>query len=899
MNWIKTLRTRLFALFRPRRLDADMDEELRTHVEMRTQHNLDAGMKPPEARYAALRQFGGAESIKEECREQRDGFLTRHLSLVAQDLRYGARILWKNPGFSAVAVLTLALGIGANTAIFSAIQAVLLKPLPYREPDRIMMVWADNPSFNLGIHELPPSQLDVLDWRREAHSFEQIAAVGSVTVDLTGAGDPRRVGGVEVTANFFSTLGVQPMLGRTFTTDEDQPGNNKVVVISHALWQSEFGGDAKLIGTSITLNNERRLVVGVMPPGFSFPHSAEMPSPYNLPAQTELWVPVARDLKFWQDDINRQFIVLGRLKPAVTVAQAQSEMDTIAGRVARERTATHTGWSTHLRPLAIQVAGQTRPALFLLLGAVAFVLLIACANVANLLLCRSATRRKEMAIRAAIGAGRGRVIRQLLTESLLLALLGGGVGLLLGDGGLRVLLAVSPPNIPRLHEATFDGWVFGFSLLVSLLTGVIFGLVPAWQAAKVNLSETMNASSRSNSSGGHSRSYGSLVTAEVAIAVVLLVGAALMLQSFRRLTTQDAGFAKTGVCAFDIAFRGARYEKGPSRTAFFQQARERLGALAGVREVAATSHLPLSGSENVTYFFVEGAAEPAPGQEPVAERRVVTPGYLGAMRVSILKGRDFDTSDETGKPSMIVVSETLARKFYPDGNALGKRLRLKDSAPGEWLTIVGVSRDVRGSALETQPRPAIYRPLAQDPGNYDEMTVVVRGVEGERSATLENTLRREMKTLDPTLPVANFRTIEHLVSNALAKPRFSSFLMGLFALMALALTMVGLYGVVAYTVSQRTRELGIRMALGATRWNVLRLVIVQGMRPALAGLLVGVAGAIGLSRVLATQLFEIKPTDPVTFAAVSFVLAGVALLACWLPARRAARLDPMVALRTE
>jgi putative ABC transport system permease protein len=813
------------------------------------------------------------------------------------DLRFAFRQLSKNIGFTFVAVLTLALGIGANTAIFSAVNAVLLKPLPYREPNRIMLIWVDNPSYNLGFHELPPSQRDMIDWRDQAKSFEGIAGVSSATIDLNRQDSIKRVGAVSATANLFSTLGVQPMLGRIFTAEEEQPGKDKVVIISYALWQSEFAGAQNLIGSPISLNNEPHIVVGIMAPGFSFPRSAEMPPPYGLPEKTDLWLPASGNAQYWQDDINRHFIVLGRLRPGVDIRHAQAEMTSLAERATRERPATHTGWITHLRELPIQVAGKTRPVLFVLLASVGFLLLIACANVANLLLCRSTARRKEMAIRAAIGAGRGRVIRQLLTESLLLAVLGGFFGLFLGMVALRVLIAASPPNIPRLHDAVFDSTVFGFSLLISLGTGFLFGSAPAWIVSKVNLSEALKASGRSNSAEGRGRRLGGLVPFEAALAVVLLVGAALMVQSFRRLSSVDAGFVKTGVCALELTFRGERFEKGESRIAFFAQMRERIEGLPGVRGVGAISHLPLSGHENVGYFFVEGAPEPPTGHEPLAEERFVTTGCLEAMGVSFVRGRGFGTEDGQGKTPVAIVNETLVHEFFPGREVLGKRIRPKEEK--EWLTIVGVVRDLRGAGLDVTPRPAIYRHHRQNPGFWDEMTVVVRCADASVARLFEESLRHEIRAIDPTLPIANFRTMETLVSNSTARPRFSSFLLTVFAAIALILTMVGLYGVVAYSASQRTRELGIRLALGAQRSELLALVVKHGMRPALLGVGLGIAAAFGLTRFLASQLYEVNPTDPLTIISVSAILTVVALFACWIPARRAANVDPMVALRYE
>jgi putative ABC transport system permease protein len=813
------------------------------------------------------------------------------------DLKFAVRQLLKNPGFTAVAVVTLALGIGANTAIFSVLNTVLLKPLPYRHADRIVMIWTDNPSYNLGFHELPPSQQDLMDWRAQAKSFDQIAAISSATIDLKRADDSRRLGAVSVTANLFEALGIQPMLGRTFTAEEEQPGKDKVAILGHALWQREFGGDPKILGTSISLNNERRSVVGIMPPGFSFPHGVEMPPPYHLAAETELWLPASGDAAFWADDVNRQFIVLGRLRPEVTVKQAQVEMSAIAQRVAKERAATHAGWSTNLRPLPIQVAGPARPLLFVLFASVVFVLLIASANVANLLLCRGAARQKELAIRAAIGAGRARVFRQLLTESLVLAAIGGTTGVLLGVLGLKALLAFSPSNIPRLHETVLDGKVLAFCAALSLVTGIVFGLVPAWSASRLNLSEFLNSSDRGNSASSKLVRFGTLVTAETAIAVILLTGAMLTLQAFEKLLKLDPGFAKSGVGALDLTFRGPRYDSGEARIAFFDQLQEQLRAVPGVRAAGAISHLPLGGHENVGYFRLEGAAEPEPGKEPLAEDRLVTSGAFEAMGFKLVQGREFEKGDALGKIPVTVINQALAHQFFPGASPLGKRIRRKEDK--EWLTIIGVIADVHGAALELRPRPAMYRAHRQSPGYWDEMTVVMRTGPDAAAMSPEQLLRREIRKLDPSLSIANFRTIESLVAQSLARPRFTAFLLAVFATVALVLTMVGLYGVVAYTVNRRTRELGIRVALGAGRFDVMGLVLKQGLRPALLGIVIGIAGAAGLTRFLASQLYGVDPMDPLTFAGVCIVLIVIAGAACWLPARRAARVHPMIALRYE
>jgi putative ABC transport system permease protein len=888
---------RLRALGQRRATKREIDEELRFHLEQRTAANIAAGMSPEEAALNASRRFGNLQKVREECRELRGASLGETF---LQDVRFGLRQLRRNPAFSAVAVVTLALGIGANTAIFSVVNAILLKPLPYRNPGRIVMLWTDNASANLGFHELPPAPPDLLHWRKDAASFEQITAFRSRQADLSGEGDLERVGGVQVTANFFSLLGVAPFLGRAFSTDEEQPGNDKVVVISHGLWQRRFGGDTNLAGKFITVNRQRRAVIGVMPSGFHFPRGAEMPAAYDLLPQTDVWQPLAEDSRYWQDDDHRDFIAMGRLRQGISTAAADAEIRTISERLAAEYPLTHAGWTTHLRPLAMQVAGKTRPALLLLLGAVAFVLLIACANVANLLLCRSAVRRKEMAVRAAIGAGRGRIIRQLLTESVVLSSLGGAAGLVLGVGLIRMILAFSPPGIPRLDETVLDGRVLAFTLIISVGTGLIFGLAPSWQASGINLTEALAADSRYGAAAGWHRAHGFLVMAEVALAVILLAGAGLMAKSFMRLQTVDPGFNPNQVAAFDVSLFGGKYENSDRVRQFFRDARERLAKLPGVQSVAAISNLPLDGNETLDFLFVEGAPMPAPGERVPAENRKATPGYFHTMGVMLERGRDFTDQDTSDKPIVCIINETTARRFFPGVDPLGRRIRLGSGTPDEannpYYTIVGVAGDVRGYALEVKAKPQVYLPLEQNTDN--EMTFVIRAEQG-RADSLERAIRAEMKAIDPTLPPANFRTMERLVADSVARPRFSAFLLGLFAAAALLLTMVGLYGVVAYAVGQRTREIGIRVALGAGKRDVFSLVVRQGMLPALVGLVIGLGGALALTRLLASQLYEVRPADPATFLAVSILLLLVALLACCLPAGRAARLDPAAALRCE
>ena len=811
------------------------------------------------------------------------------------DVKFACRQLLKNPCFTAVAIVTLALGIGANTAIFSVVNTVLLKPLPYRDFKRIVMLWTDNAALNIGIHELPPTPTDLIDWRLQAQSFDEIAGIRPRTADISEQGDPERVGGVQVSANFFSLLGVQPLLGRTFSPEEEQPANDKVATISYSLWQRRFGGDTNVLARTITINRERHRIVGVMPPGFSFPRGAEMPVGYGLLPETEVWRPFADNANYWRNDDTRDFIAIGRLRPGVTLQRAQAEMDGVAQHQAGERPGTHKGWSVHLRPLAKQVVGKTGSLLLMLLGAVAFVLLIACANVANLLLCRAAARRKEMAVRAAIGAAQSRIIRQLLTESLMLSFLGGGLGFVLGAQIVRLVLALGPQNLPRMSEISLDWHVLSFATVLSLATGVIFGLAPAWHASRINLSETLNVEGRLGSPGPHHRSHSLLVMSELALAIILLTGTALMVQSFRRLESVDTGFKPQRVVAFDVSLFGSRYDNEARVRQFFRDARSSLSKVPGVQSAAAISSLPLGGVESMQFLFVEGAPLPVNGRGPITESRRISPGYFGALGINLLQGRDFNDRDTAEIQKVCIINETIARAFFPGADPVGKRLKLA-GLDKPWITIAGVVKDVRGYSLELKPRPQVYVPFDQDTQN--EMTFVVRAEAGPARA-LEKAIRSEMKSLDNALPLANFRTMEQLVSSAIARPRFSALLLGLFAGTALLLTVVGLYGVVAYAASQRTREVGIRLALGASERNILNLIIQQGMRPALVGLALGIAGALGLTRLLASQLYEIKPTDPVSFASAALLLSLVALIACYLPARRATKVDPIQSLRYE
>jgi putative ABC transport system permease protein len=812
-----------------------------------------------------------------------------------RDLRYGVRMLLKNPGFTAIAVLTLALGIGANTAIFSVVNAVLIKPLAYGEPDRIVMMWLDASVIGLN-YPLGPVPIDIGEWRREAGTFDQIAVIRTRNADLSEDGDPERAAGVDVTANFFAVIGVRPQLGREFSVDEEQPGQDRVAIISHDLWQRRFGGEANIIGRLITVNRERRAVVGVMPPEFHFPRGAEFAFYGGLPPRTDVWLPYAESAEFWRLDSTRVGAAIGRMKRGVPLAQAEAEINAIFRRVEKITPNNHVGWKVHLQPLSLQVTQQSRPVLFILLGAVGFVLLIACANVANLLLCRSAARQKEMAVRTALGAGWGRIVRQLLTESVLLSAAGGAVGLLVGAWCLPAILALSPPNIARLSETTLDGKVLLFTVFVSLVTGILFGLAPAWHVARINLTGMLNAGGRTGAAAGHRRLQNLLVIAEVALAVALLAGAGLMVQSLRHLQSVELGYKPENVVSFDVGLHGAGYASEDRMRQFYRETRERLSKLPGVRAAAASSAIPLRDGGGNQWLVVEG--RPIDYSNTINAYRVeVTPGYFETMGVTLLRGRDFTDLDTANTQQVCLINETTARDFFPGVDPIGKRLKLGTASEYvPWFTVVGVVRDLRFEDPGLTVRPQVFRPVGQNPANT--MTFVVRS-DGMPVESLQQTLRAELKSIDPAMPLANFRTMESLVSDALARPRFSAFLLSLFAVTALLLTVVGLYGVVTYIVSQYTQEIGIRIALGASQKDVLSLVIWQGMLPAIIGLFLGIGCAFGLTRALATQLYGVKPADLPTLICVSLILLLAALAACWIPARKAATVDPVIALRQD
>jgi len=802
---------------------------------------------------------------------------------VIQDLRYGARMLLKNPGFTLIAVLTLALGIGANTAIFGIVNAVLLRPLPFKDPSRLVTVWESNAAK--GQTHGAVGGANFTDWRNQNQVFESLAAYFSWTYNLTGDDEPQRLRAAVVSAGFFQTLGVEAVLGRALLPEDDQEANENVVVLSHALWQSRFGGSREVIGRTIMLNNRPHTVVGVMPGDFDFPDD-----------KTEIWRPMAMSPQDAQNREGKWLKVVGRLKTDVSLEHASAAMNTIAGRLAESYPKTNAGWGVNLTPLREELVGKARGFLLTLFGAVLFVLLIACVNVANLLLTAAAARRKENVIRVALGAHALRLLRQFLVESLLLAALGGALGLAFAFWSLDALIAFSPDDVPGLAKAAIDGRALSFTLALSLGATLIFGLIPAWQVSKSGLNETLKQGGHTTGGDGR-RAQDVLVVAEVAAGVVLLVGAGLMIRSFLRLQAVEPGFDPHNVLTMRIMLPAGKYGENHQSIAFFQQALDRIKTLPGVVSAGAVQDLPLSQNTMNYAFGVEGRPDVPAVERPQAAYRAVTEDYFRTMGIPLVAGRAFTGQDNLQKAPVVIINQTMARRFFPGADPLGKKIRFGEpNDPAS--TVVGVVGDVKHLGLADDEVPAIYQPHAQKRFAWLRwMTIVVRADDAPLS--LIAPIRSRIAEVDRAQPVYDIATMEQLLSKSITPTRFPTILLGLFALLALALAAVGLYGVMSYAVARRANEIGLRMALGAQARDVLTLVIGRGMKLTLLGLVIGLAGATTLTSVLKTLLFNISATDPLTFAGVACTLLGVALLACYLPARRATRVDPLVALRRE
>jgi putative ABC transport system permease protein len=877
---IRQLLFRLCTLFRRSRLEGDMSRELRFHLERQIEDNVRAGMSLQDARYAALRAFGGMEQVKEECRDTQG---LRLIEQLWQDLRHAARLLRKSPGFASVAVVTLALGIGANTAIFSVVHSVLLRPLPYQDSDRLVKIWETNPRANRWGQWV--SYPDFRDWRQQNQVFEDVAGFRSWGWKITGGDHPEVLRGLFVTSNLFSLLGVQPMLGRSLLPEEDQPGHDPVVILSYGLWQRRFGSDPGLVGQTVKLDGQDHTVIGIMPPGFEFPLDI-----FETLQAPDVWIPFGAHPER-QDRGSHNFRVVARLKPGVTIEQAQANMESIVRGIGQQYPG-HRGRSATVAGLQRNATREVRPALLLLLAAIGLVLLIACANVANLQLARATARQRESAIRQALGAGRRRLIRQLLTESVLLALLGGAAGLLLAFWGVQFLVKLSPA-IPRLQETTIDVRVLGFTLLLSLATGILFGLAPAFQGSRIDLNEALKESgTRSTAGSSRARTRSLLVIVEIALALMVLIGAGLLIRSFLLLQSVDPGFNPHNVLTAFISAPGDPRQQ----VVLAKEVIDRIEALPGVQAAGGATSSPLLTNDNGP-FQVEGQPAPQPGDPVIyAERPKVTPGYFRALGIGLVEGRTFTWADNEDSLRVAVVNERLARQYWPGEDPLGKRVSI-DSRKGEpvWRQVVGVVRDTKQDSLIEPMRPVIYVPLAQFPQRF--LVLAVRAQTDPTS--LAAALRREVMAVNKDQPVFLVQTMEKVISDSVSTRRFQTLLLGIFAAVAIVLATVGIYGVVSYTVNQRRHEIGLRMALGAQQGEVLRLFLRQGLWLALAGVGIGLASSLALSRLLSGLLYGVSVTDLTTFTVVPLVMIAVALGACYVPARRATRVDPMVALRYE
>ena len=883
------LRSWTAAMLGRSRMERDMDEEMRFHIEAYAAELMQRGVPQQEALRQARLEFGGMETAKEECR---DAVGVSFLETLFQDMRHGIRTMQRTPVFTMIAATVPALGIGANTAIFSVVDAVLLRPLDYKDSGRLVTVLMNG--------DAPVAPANYIDWRDQNRSFEAMGAADYWSPNLTGLDSPEHLVGLKVTQNLFPMLGIDPLIGRLFVPGEDKDGADREVILSYRLWQRRFSGDRNVLGKPIVLDGNAFTIVGVMPQGFQF-------APFWA-TKAELWVPNAFGARIHSRGGN-SLRIFARLKDGVSLMQARAEMAAITGRLEQQYPGTNR--DVVVTPLKEKVVGEIETPLLVLLGAVGFVLLITCANVAHMLLARAAARQKEVAVRTALGARRGRIVRQFLTESLLLGCLGGVAGLALAALGTKFLVALSPANIPRVQTVGIDIRAALFLFGATFVTSFGFGLAPALQASSVALSDTLKEGGRGNSEGrGRNRLRNLLVVSEFALALMLLIGAGLMIRTFAALGAVDAGFNPHHVISMVVSVAGSKEADPARRAVFYRQLIERVRSLPGVEAAGAINHLPLAGDLWGWPFVIEGRPKPRPGEYPGSTYRMVTPGYFAAMRLPLIRGRDVAETDNVTAPGVVIINERAAHEYWPGEDPIGKRISFdSDKAnPPTWLTVIGVAKDAKQYDWAGEAFPETYLAAFQnhdflgDSGleaasHVSYITLVAR-TSGDPAA-LAPSMKEAAWSFDRNLAISQVVTMDGVVADANAQPRFEMLLLTIFAAVALVLATVGIYGVISYSASRRTHEIGVRMSLGASRFDVLLLVVRQGVWLALAGSVTGIFGALLLSRLMAKLLYGVKPTDPATFVAVAAGLGLVAMLACYLPARRAMRIDPMAALRYE
>lgn len=885
---LNDLRYRTRAFLHRKQVEEELDEELRFHFDRQVEKFRRSGMSEQEAKRQARLVFGGHEQVKEDCREARG---TSFIELTMADTRYALRQLRGNPTFSLIMILTLALSIGANSAIFSVIDGVLLKRLPYAQPDRLVRLFLSNTAYL----KFPLNPWDFLDFRARNRSFESIAAFTRGDVQLSGEGEPMRLNGFGITSGYFRLLGIQPQIGREFDFQAEIPGNGLQAVISDRLWRSRFGADPNIVGRKVTLNMQPFTVIGVMPPGTEHPGNMYHAVAYG--DSVDVWWPFS-----FAGNSNQRgshYIEgIARLKPGVTVEQARADMNSIMAQLAKEHPHNDTGWSVLVIPLYSEVVGASRQMLLVLLGAVGIVLLIACANAANLLLARASARQREFAVRLAMGAPRLRIVRQLLTESLILSLSGGVLGLALAFGGVRVLVSLLPADFPRAHDIHVSLPVLAFTLVISVLTGFLFGLVPAMQASRTDPKQGLQQNARTTTASRYqNRLRSALVIAEVSLACVLLIGAGLMLRTFLNLLHLDPGFQKENVLTATLSLPHAIYAKNETGARFYEQLAINLATLPGVESAGAGSDLPWTGyDENIGGFTIEGE-NPPPNQEFHARYHMATPDYFRALGVPLLAGRFFNEGDKKDSRTVIIVNRAMAERYWPYENAVGRRITFEDKPKEkDWMTVVGVVGDIKDQPNSPGAEPALWWPELQS-GYSNDMSVVVRA--NSSPQMLADALTDAVHRLDPGLAVADVKLMDQVADASVSTPRFTFILVGLFAGLAILLAGIGAYGVIAYTVTQRISEFGLRVALGAQRGDLLRMVLAQSARLAVPGIILGLVLALSLGRVLQTLLYGVRPADPFILATVALLVLIVSLLASYVPARRAALADPMTTLRAE